>query len=242
MGLPTTLIKSITTSSSLQLGFFSSQTVLYTSGSSAQIGTSSGAVASALDTGRRISVWSSAAASDSLICTITGLSSSGDLVTEQILGSSAAGALRTTQQDFYIVNSITFSSSLNVRMHVATSSKGGTPWIVTNTWANPFDMMASITLTSTANGVAANFECTLEDITQATQPGPTKFLSSSNPVVVPWYPTPFISQITGSTYVSTTGDAVTTANFTSPISAWRVTLTSSSSNAAQMGVTVLQSG
>lgn len=239
---PITINKSLATSSSGLLGFFSSQTVQYTSGSSAQIGTSSGAVATNLDTGRRITVWSSALASDSLAITITGVSSNNNSVIETILGSCAAGVVRTTVQDFYKVNSITFSSSLNVKMNVAVSSKGGTPWIITDTWRNPFDMMASITLTSTANSVLANFECTLEDITQSAVPGPTKYLASSNQTVVPWYPTPFISQISGSTYVSTTGDAVTTANFTAPISAWRVTLTSSSSNAAQMAVTVLQSG
>ena len=242
MARPITLTKSLTTSSSGMLGWFSSGAVLYTSGSSAQIGTSSGSVATALDTGRRISVWSSAAASDSLIVTITGLSEGGDPVTERILGSSAAGALRTTVQDFASVTSITFSSVLNVRINVATSSRAGTPWIVTDTWAVPFDLTAQITMTSTANSVLANFECTLEDITQIGTQGPTKYLSSSNPVVVPWYPTPFISQAAGSTFVSTTGDAVTNANFTSPISAWRVTITSSSSNASQMGVSVLQSG
>lgn len=239
---PVTLNKSITTSSSGMLGSFSSGTVLYTSGSSAAIGTSSGSVATTLDTGRRIVVWSSAAVSDSLIVTITGLSDGGDAVTEVILGSSAAGAVRSTIQDFQVVNSITFSSSLNVKMNIGTSSRAGTPWIVTNTWATPFDLTAAITLTSTANSVLANFECTLEDITQIGTQGPNKLLSSSNPRVVPWYPTPFISQVAGSTYVSTTGDAITTANFTSPISAWRVTLTSSSSNAAQMGVSVLQAG
>lgn len=242
MAQPITLNKSITTSSSGMLGWFSSGTVLYTSGSSAAIGTSSGSVATLLDTGRRISVWSSAAASDSLIVTITGVSDGGDVVTESILGSSAAGAVRTTQQDFQSITSITFSSSLNVRMNIATSSQAGTPWITTNSWANPFDLTAIITLTSTANSAKANFECTLEDITQIGVQGPNKLLSSSNPRVVPWYPTPFISQVAGSTYVSTAIDAVTTGYFTSPISAWRVTLTSSSSNAAQMGVSVLQAG
>jgi hypothetical protein len=240
MAQPTLLNKSITTSSSGMLGFFSSQTVLYTSGSSAQIGTSSGAVASLLDTGRRIIFWSSAAASDSLIITLTGVSDSGDAVTERILGSSAAGSIRTTVQDFQSVTSVTFSSSLNVRMNMGTSSRAGTPWITTNSWANPFDMAVQLTFTATGTA-SANFECTLEDITQ-TVPGPNKLLSSSNPQIVPWYPTPFISQTPGSTFVSTAIDAVTTANFTSPISAWRVTLISSSSNASQLGVSVLQTG
>ena len=241
MAQQTTLNKSITTSSSGMLGFFSSQTVLYTSGSSAAIGTSSGSVATTLDTGRRIIFWSSAAASDSLTITLTGLSDSGDPVTERIIGSSAAGSLRTTVQDFQSLTSVTFSSSLNVRMNIGTSSRAGTPWITTNSWATPFDLTAVLTQTSTANGVSANFECTLEDITQ-TIPGPNKVLASSNPVIVPWYPTPFISQIAGSTFVSTAIDATTVANFTTPIAAWRVTLVSSSSNASQLGVSVLQAG
>jgi hypothetical protein len=241
MAQPIVLNKSVTTSSSGMLGFFSSGTVLYTSGSSAQIGTSSGAVATTLDTGRRIIVWSSAAASESLIITLTGLSDSGDVVTEKLLGSSAAGTLKTTVQDFASVTSVTFSSSLNVRLNLGTSSRAGTPWITTNSWADPFDMAVALTFTATGTA-SANFECTLEDITQIGTPGPNKLLSSSNPQIVPWYPTPFISQTPGSTFVSTAIDAITTANFTNPISAWRVTLISSSSNAAQLGVSVLQAG
>jgi hypothetical protein len=195
-----------------------------------------------LDTGRRIVGWSSAAASDSLLITITGLSSGGDLMSEAIPGSSAAGATRTTVQDFYQITAITYSSSLNVRMNFGTSSRAGTPWMVTNTWATPFDLTVNITMSSTSNSMLANFETTLEDITQATIPGPTKTVSSTPTTVVPWYPTPTILQIAGSTFVSTIGDATTTANITTPIAAWRATLTSSSSTAGIMGVSVLQSG
>jgi hypothetical protein len=237
---PIVLSKSLAASSSNALGFFSSQTVLYTSGVANAIGTSSGSVATSLDTARRIILWSSAATSDSLFITLTGVSSGGDPVVETIAGSTVAGVVRTTIQDFFQVTAVTFSSSLSVRMNFGTSSRAGTPWTVTDTWRNPFDMMVQLTLSSTLNSVYANFECTLEDITQETIPGPNKLSSAG--AVVPWFPTPFISQITGSTYVSTAIDAVTTANFTAPISAWRVSMSSSAAGAATLGVTVLQSG
>src|SRR6516165_2576275 len=235
------LTKTLTTSSSGMLGFFSSGAVLYTSGSSAAVGTSSGSVGTLLDTGRRIIVWSSAAASDSLTITLTGLSSGGDLMSETIVGSSAAGSVRTTVQDFYQVTAITYSSSLNVRMNVGTSSRAGTPWITANIWATPFDLTAVVTTTTSSNSILTNFECTLDDITQ-TVPSPSRSWSSNQALTVPFYPAPFISQSAGSTFVSSTGGLIASGNITTPISAWRITLTSSSSNAGTVGVTVLQSG
>jgi hypothetical protein len=245
MGQQIVLNKTLVASSSLTLGLFSSAaTTAYTSGSSAQIGTSSGAIATTLDTDRRIILWSTGGDLTGLTAKITGTNAEGDTVVETVVGSSASGVVRTTVQDFNSVTSIVFSSQnpIAAALHVAISSRGGTPWTVTNTWADPFDLTAVITMSATGNSMAANFETTLEDITQATIPGPTKTISSTPTTIVPWYPTPVILQAAGSTFVSTAIDAVTVGNITTPIAAWRVTLTSSSSTAGTMGVSVLQSG
>jgi hypothetical protein len=239
------LTKTLTTSSSGFLGLYSSgatNPTAYTSGATAAITTSSGSVATNLDTGRRIVVWTSSIASDNMLITLTGLASNGlSPMSETIRGSCAAGITNTTVQDFYNLTSITMSSAPTAGVHFGTSSRAGTPWMVTNTWATPFDLTVNITMSSTINSLLANFETTLEDITQDTIPGPTKFLSSSPTVQVPYYPTPIILQVAGSTFVSTVIDAQT-ANITTPIAAWRVTLTSSSSTAGSMAVSVLQSG
>jgi hypothetical protein len=244
MAQPITITKSLVASSSLALGLFSSAaTTAYTSGSSAQIGTSSGAVATALDTGRRIALWSTAADMSGLLVTISGQSSAGRSMVETVAGATASGRVRETIQDFYQVNSITFSSlnPIGAAMHVATSSHGGTPWITTDTWRTPFDLSAVITLSATGNSMSANFECCVDDISQ-TVPQQIRTISSDGLTPMPWYPLPFISQTPGSTFISTAIDALTMGNITTPIAAWRVTLTSSSSTAGALGVSVLQSG
>jgi hypothetical protein len=244
MGQPVSLTKALVASSSLALGLFSSAaTTLYTSGSSAQIGTSSGAIATLLDTDRRIIIWSTGGDLTGLTVKITGTNSGGDIVIETVVGSSASGVVRTTVQDFNSVTSIVFSSlnPIAAALHVATSSRGGTPWITTNTWADPFDLTALLTLSATNNSMSANFECTLDDVVQTT-PQAVRAISSTPTTIVPWFPLPFISQTPGSTFISTAIDAVTMGNITTPIAAWRVTLTSSSSTAGTCGVTVLQSG
>jgi hypothetical protein len=244
MAQPLVLTKSLSASSSNFLGSFSSAApALYSSGAVASVGTSSGATATPLDTQRRITVWSTAADQSSLLITLTGLSDGGRPVVETITGSTAANtATRTTQQDFRSITSISFSSApIEGAIHIATSSRGGTPWIAADTWRNPFNLSAAITMTATGNTMSANFECTLEDITQATVPSP-KFLSSASSIAVPYFPTPFIPQIAGSTFISTAIDSITMGSLTAPISAWRVTLTSSSSTAGMMRAIGLQAG
>jgi hypothetical protein len=241
----TILTKALSASSSNTLGSFSSAaTTLYTSGANFTVGTASGAVATPLDTQRRIALWSTAADQSSLLVTLTGLNDNGDIVKESIIGSTAASTItRTTVQDFATVTSVSFSSApLEGALHIATNTKGGTPWILADTWRDPFSLGAVITLSSTVNSMAANFEITTEDITQSYVPGPTKVISTSPSVTVPWYPTPVISQVAGSTFLSTAIDAATLGVFTAPFAAWRVTLTSSSSTAGAAGIEVLQAG
>jgi hypothetical protein len=236
------LTKTLVASSSLALGLFSSAgTTLYTTGSSASVGTSTGAVATALDTGRRIILWSTGDNSGLLI-SLSGQTSAGRPVTETLSGSLAS-SFRETKQDFYIVTSVSFSSQnpINSAQHVATSSHGGTPWITTDTWRNPTDLTAQITLSATNNSMSANFECAVDDITQIT-PNAVRTISSDGSNPVPWYPLPFISQQAGSTFISTCIDALTVGTITTPIAAWRMTLTSSSSTAGIATVSVLQSG
>lgn len=233
-----TLSKVITASSSLTLGAYSTAaTTVYTSGVGYAIGSGS-----SLDTGRRITVWSSAADASALRITITGRSEEGSRLVETIVGSTTGASPRTTAQDFAYVDSVTFSSQspLGAIVHLGTSSQGGTPWKTVSLWANPFNLSVGVTLSATSNSVKTNFECTLDDITQ-TIPSAAKTLSSAT-TVVPFYPTPFIPQVVGSTVLSTATDAFTVGNLTAAVAAWRITLTSSSSTAGVAGITAVQAG
>lgn len=233
------LSKVITASSSLTLGAYSTAaTTAYTSGVGYAIGSGS-----SLDTGRRITVWSSAADASGLRITITGRSEENDALVETIVGSTTGGAPRSTVQDFAYVDSVTFSSQnpLGAIVHIGTSSQAGTPWKTVSLWANPFNLSVGVTLSATTNSVKTNFECTLDDITQTIPTAAPKTLSSAT-TVVPFYPTPFIPQVAGSTVLSTAIDAFTVGNLTAAVAAWRVTLTSSSSTAGVAGITAVQAG
>lgn len=240
--------KALTASSSNTLGSFSTATVTaYTSGAGATIGTSSGATATTLDTARRIIVWSSAAASDGLRITITGLSESGATISETIVGSSAAGSVKTTTQDFLSITSVSFSSqnTLGAAIHFGTNTQGGTPWkIIDQGTPEPLNFSMALTFNSTISTTLANLEVTLDDPTN-TIPAPPRFLSTAPTVQVPFTPVSFIQAFTGSTALSTANAAQTAPAFgtiTSNIAAWRLTLTSSSSTAGGLQATAMQYG
>jgi hypothetical protein len=238
--------KSITASSSNTLGIFSSATTAttYTSGVSFSIGTTSGSVATNLDTSRRIIVWSSALASDSLLITVTGRNDSGASISEIIHGSTVAGTPIATTQDFLSVTSVSFSSLPNAAIHFGTNTQAGTPWKMFDTNIEQFNFSMQMTFNSTISTTLTNLELTLDDPTQTVSQG-ARFLSSTPTIQVPFVPISFIPALTGSTALSTANASQTApafGNITAPAIAWRATLTSSSSTAGGVFINAMQYG
>lgn len=235
------LTKTITASSSNTLGSYSTATTtVYTSGATV---TTTGV---ALDTARRIIVWSSAAASDGLLITLTGTSESGATISEILTGSSAAGSTKVTTQDFLTVTSVSFSSQnpLGAIIHVGTNTQAGTPWKMFDQNIETFNFSAQISFNSTISTTLANLELTNDDPTNTVK-APARFLSTSPTVQVPFTPSAFITSQTGSTALSTANASQTApaaGTITNVAAAWRITLTSSSSTAGSLQATGLQLG
>jgi hypothetical protein len=246
--LQTYLTKSLAASSSNFLGTFSSATTtLYTTGATASVATASGAAATALDTQRRIIVWSSALDMSGLLVTLTGANDAGQAVTETIAASTAAGTTRQTTQDFLTITSVSFSSAnpINAPIHIGTSTQGGTGWKVVDAIADSaFNFNLSLTFSSTISTTLANLELTLDDVTQTIK-SPPRVLSTASSVVVPFTPANFIATTVGATALSTANASQTVpavGNITAAFAAWRLTLTSSSSTAGSLQATGLQTG
>jgi hypothetical protein len=195
---------------------------------------------SSLGTGRRLVFYSTADAS-SLRLTFTGYTEGSTALAtlvEVVQGSTGNGIAATTTADFIAVASVSFSSNANIPILIGTSSVGGTTWQVANYWVNRMDiggtlhLVDSNNITSTATGMTARFDVTLDDTMQS-PPNPfhgvPHVFNSTSPV---------------GTFTSDTvwGSLAVDGNVTVPIAGWRLTITSSSSSAGTVHATVLQSG
>lgn len=180
-----------------------------------------------------------------LLIRVTGTNDGGDVITETVTGSTTAASPRATTQDFLTITSVSFSSQnpINGPIHIGTNTQAGTPWTVTDLYRNPFNLSVALSFNSTLAATLANFEVTLDDITQIDTPLP-KTLSTSPTVVVPFVPTYFIPQVAGSTYISTAAASGGSAlgNLTAACAAWRITLTSASSTSGGVFATGVQAG
>ena len=186
---------------------------------------------SSLGTGRRIVFYSTADAS-SLTLTFKGYGENSLTTTfsEAVIGSTASGIAATTTADFIQLSSVAFSSNVNIPIMIGTSSVGGTVWHLTDWYINPGIICGRLTFTSSANGVTARYEVTLDDPTR-TYPNPDftvpNVFNSTSPV---------------GTFASTNSMGVlcVDGNVGSPCAAWRMTMTSSSSGAGSAYGTVFQ--
>jgi hypothetical protein len=187
---------------------------------------------SALDTGRRIVFYSTADAS-TMTFTVTGY---GDQRTaafsETVTGSTASGVAATTTSDFNQLTSVSVSSNANIPFLIGTSSFGGTQWHLTNWQISPLETCAYLHFSTSANGMQARYDVTLDDPTR-TYPNPY----FSVPIV-------FNSTSPVGTFTSTDaiGNICVDGNVMSPFAAWRLTITSSSSGAGTVYGAVLQAG
>jgi hypothetical protein len=187
-----------------------------------------------LDTGRRIIFTSTAADTSSLTLTFTGLGEQrSKAFSESVSGSTAgAGTSATTTSDFLSVSSVTASSNANVPILIGTSSVGGTQWKLSNWHIAPHENCGYLHFSTSANGMQARYDVTLDDPT-GTYPNPY----FSVPIV-------FNSTSPVGTFTSTDaiGNICVDGNVMSPFTAWRLTITSSSSGAGTVYGTVLQAG
>lgn len=187
---------------------------------------------SVLDTSRRIVFYSTADAS-SMDFTVFGYGSSlsATLQSEVVIGSTASGLAATTTSDFYKVTSVTISTNANIPFLIGTSSVGGTPWQITDWHGSPSVIGAALTFTTSANGMTGSIELTMDDPTN-TYPNPN--------LTVPGVIRSTSHVVAAST--TSFGIANVDANSFFPVSAWRMTLTSSSSAAGSLYGTVIVTG
>lgn len=186
-----------------------------------------------LGTGRRIVFYSTADAS-SLTLTFKGYREGNTVTTftESVVGSTANGIAATTTADFISVSSVSYSSNANIPILIGTSSVGGTPWHLTNWHITPAQHCGTLNFSSTANGVTARYDITLDD--------PTGVYPNPNNTV------PFVFNSTSpvGTFASSNsmGGICVDGNTIQPMAAWRLTITSSSSGAGTVYGTVLEAG
>lgn len=187
---------------------------------------------SLLDTGRRI-VFTSTGDASTLTLTFVGKIEGGQTLTEAVKGSTATGINATTVSDFVSITTISISSNANIPILVGTSSVGGTPWKVCDYFAPSVPSLAGgIVFTTSANSMTGSIEMTMDD--------PTLVTTISTKQV----PSVFVSTSHISTPCSTTsfGFVNNDGNTVMPIAAYRLTLTSSSSQAGSINAVILQSG
>lgn len=186
---------------------------------------------SLLDTGRRLVFYSTGDAS-SLTLTFTGNGEGrGATFSEAVVGSTAAGIAATTLSDFTQLTAVAISSNANIPILIGTSSVGGTSWKVVDysIRSNPAALGAGLTFSSSAAGLTASIEMTMDDVTGA-YPSPN--------FTVPRVFTSTSHVVNAST--NSWGVVNNDINTIVPIAGWRLTITSSGTGTVY--ATVLQSG
>lgn len=202
-------------------------------GSSTGVGSfSSGAVltggTATFTTARRLIVWGSSALGATI--TITGTSEGGGKISEVVASSTTVGATVQTVQDFMSVTAVTISCAVaSTAGYIGTSSQGGTAWQLVDTMKNPINMFFYVRPTSTT--VTVTLEYTNDYPSYNVQAGIWDLSANSTAGPAP--------------IASTVVTALASAGFearTTPFTAWRLTLTSSSSGSGTVAATVVQSG
>lgn len=225
-------------------------------GSSNLIGTVSTAVpsvvtlntsGSTLDTGRRIVFTSTAADTSSLYITFNGTREGGGKIKEAVRGStSGAGANASTLSDFLTITSFTISSNANVPILVGTSSVGGTVWQQINQNIAPLEVVCGITMSSgaVAATATATIEHTYDSITGIIPnqwQGANGSTLAANIGVPSVYNSTSLLNIGSSNLPFWSPFPSDTFGPFSPLTGWRLTITSTSS-AATVFASVVQSG
>jgi hypothetical protein len=131
---------------------------------------------SALDTARRVAVFSTAG-STSMSLVVTGVIEGGGTKTEVMIGSSSANTTINSVWDYVSLTSVVASSAANIPVWFGTSSMGGTPWKLVDWNKTPQELSGYVTLSTSANSMSGQFDVTLDD--------PTFITGRNSPVTVP---------------------------------------------------------
>ena len=187
---------------------------------------------SALDTARRIAIFSTASTSTSITFVLTGVIEGGGTKVETIIGATNANLLANSQWDYTNLTSVVSSSAPNAPFWFGTSSIGGFPWRLADWTKTPQDISGQITFSTSANSMSGRFDVTLDDptgVTVGTASPPNVFNSTS---------------LVGVQASTNSFDrlAVNPAGTPFPIAAWRLTITSSSTSAGSVSGAVFQGG
>ena len=216
MAIPQYVTKSLITASSTTIGTFSS-------------GGTYTAVSSVLDTPRRVLIWGSSAlgATSLTIVGFSGTATNLTPISEAVVTSTTVGATFESKQDFLLVTNVILSCGVaSTTGYLGTSSHGGTPW-------QPIDNLGAIGtgfyINPSSSLVSASFEYTMD------YPSYNNVTKQWSNTAVPGGPQPTVSSMGSTTNVAAAGYLLF------PAAAWRMTLTSSSSTAGSVTMSVVQS-
>jgi hypothetical protein len=222
MGNPTYLSKTLAAASSTGIGTLSSA-----SPGVATLNTSS------FDTQRRVSIASASGTLASATFTITGTRQGTGTVTESITGPTSNVPVATLS-DFLSVTSVSASSVINTQAIFGTNTQGSTPWQSVNLDLMLSTIGSALHFSSTTAGMVASIEITMDYPFLTSPQVPGGLPASLNAV-----PIPFIV----STFSSVSSDLWDIVNLSiTPITAWRLLLTSSSTTPGSVNCTTVQSG
>lgn len=228
MANPTYVSKNLVAASSTGIGTISSASPAVTALNSSQ-----------LDTQRRISIFSASASLAGFTFTVVGTREGAGTVRETITGPTSNVAVATAQ-DFLSVTSILASCApIATPAIFGTNTTGGTPWQGINLDISPIQVGGAMTFSSTANSLTASVEYTMDNVFL---PPPAQ-VPGGIPYPINTVPTIFTST-TFSSRTSNNADGINVVGTATliPFQAWRMTLTSSSSGAGSVNMSVIQAG
>lgn len=226
MANPVYLSKNLVAASSTGIGIISSAGVVTLN-------------TSKFDTQRRVTIWSTGATLASATFTVVGTREGAGIVTETITGVTSNAAVATTQ-DYLSVTAVSVSSVITNQATLGTNTQGGTPWQSVNLHITPVQIGGAIVFTSTANGVIGQIDLTMDNpflAPPAQVPGGLPYPINAPPAV---FTSTAFSSATNSNDID--GVNVIGTGLLVPITAWRLTITSSSSGAGTVNFTAIQAG
>lgn len=152
-----------------------------------------------LDTARRV-LLTFGADTSARSFSVVGTSDTGQTVTETVPGGATTA---TTKNDYKTVTAISINGAAPGTVTVGTNTTGSSPWKNVDTWANPFNVNVVCTLTGTA--------------TFSIETTNSRYLTAAN-----LYPTNLLN-VNATSIAAATASA--SAAITSPVRAWRLTVT-----------------
>ena len=196
---------------------------------------------SSLGTQRRITIWSTGSTLAGFTFTVIGTRDGGGTLQESITGPTSNAAVATTQ-DFLTVTSVLASSApLTNTATIGTNTQGGTPWQSVNVMVTlPMQIGGALTFSTTTSSMVGQIDLTMDN---PFLPPPAQ-VGGGMLYPVNAVPISFVSTVFSSGTLSNTLGAINAVGSAGmiPVTAWRLTLTSTSSGAGTVSVAAVQAG